>query len=124
MDTIEKAVREVIPKTVEECFGKHTVQVKNDMTKLWSHTLYGDDFPEYDPEIGKNKADRIAKASATESSPPKSLFGAVRFAVQHQKNDEKNQDVRRKTVVIYKAPEVVEPDFDKRKEQDNKTWTD
>ena len=120
METIEKTVRQVIPVAMTECFSDHSTKIASDMTKLWSSTLYGDDFPAFDSSITKSQAKRIAQASGTATSPPSSVFGAVRHAVQQQKTEDKQQETRRKTIVIYRAPETVEPDFNKRVESDEK----
>ena len=115
--TVHQSIKSVIPEVLDDCMnGLNNVvsqKLTANMSKLWSDTLYGDDFPALDTSIITQKAaDREVRAQASKSADekPRSLFGALKNVVKQQQNEDRHEELRRKTVVIFKAPEETETD--------------
>ena len=122
---IENSIREVVPEVVKKCvenLNRDLCQnVSNDMSKLWTSTLFGkDDFPEVDTGIETQKqADRVV-AAANRTKPNGMMQGVLKRAFQQHKALEVKHSERQKNLVFFRVPEVVENDFNTRKESDTK----
>ena len=87
-----------------------------------NETLFGDDYPEFDPNISHKQAKRIAKEQ--NKSPPPTLNSVMKTAVNEQKKEDKKEDSAkaqaRCNIIIYNLEEPAENDGEKRKETTDK----
>ena len=88
-------------------------------TKTWAETLFGQDFPVYDPNISKNEAKKIA------AEPLPALIQKAVHAgqVENKKEEQEMLDIRC-NIVVYNLPEPKEDDFEKRQNEQRKKVTE
>ena len=88
-------------------------------TKTWAETLFGQEFPAYDPNISKNEAKKIAAQPL-----PAMIQKAVHAShIENKKEEQEMLDIR-SNIVIYNMPEPNEDDFEKRQNEQRKLVTE
>ena len=115
-ETVERVIRDVLPASM-----KDSVKELNDnMLKLWSSTLFGvDEFPKYDASIGtKRDLNGAIEKSEPKGSAKGIMKGLVKQGLKEHKLEENAQEIRKKTLIVYRLPEAPEQDEVKRGEID------
>ena len=91
------------------------------LRSVLNETLFGDDFPEFDPAISHTQAKRIAKEQ-NKPAPP-TLHTIISNAAVEQKHADKKEDtekaIARCNVIIYGMDEPTESDGEVRKAETN-----
>ena len=92
--------------------------IEKHMRQVMNETLFGEDYPQFDPNISHKQAKPIAKEQNL--PPPPTLNSIVKSSVVQQKNEEKQEDtekaIARCNIIIYGVKEPSETDGEKRKE--------
>ena len=95
--------------------------LERQMRAIMNETLFGDDFPEFDPSISHAQAKRIAKEQ-NRPGPP-TLQSVIENSALEQKHAEKKEDTEkamaRCNIIIYGLDEPTESDGEKRKIETN-----
>ena len=93
--------------------------IEKQMREVMNETIFGDEYPEFDPSISHKQAKRIAKEQ-NKPAPP-TLNTVMHTAVVEQKKAEKQEDsekaIARCNIIVYGLDEPKEADGEKRKEQ-------
>ena len=103
--------------------NKFSQDISLHMREIMNETLFGDDYPEFDPTISHKQAKLLAKEQ--NKSPPPTLNSVLKSTVNEQKKEDKKEDSAkaqaRCNIIIYNLEEPTENDGVKRKEiTDNK----
>ena len=92
--------------------------VETQLRKVMNETLFGEDYPEFDPNISHKQAKRLAKEQ--NRPPPPTLNTVVKAATNQQKLSENKENadkaLARFNIIVYGIEETTETDGEKRKE--------
>ena len=91
--------------------------LQTNLRSILTETLFGDEFPEFDPSISHSQAKKLAK-ECNKPNPP-TLQSVLQSAAVAQKKEEQQEEVEksaaRNNIIIYGLPEREVKDFDVRK---------
>ena len=97
---------------------KMSGNMERQFRQIMNDTIFGDDFPDFDPNISHKQAKRIA--AEQNRTPPPTLNTVMKTAVVEQKKEEKKEDaekaIARCNIIIYGIEEPKEEDGEKRNE--------
>ena len=89
------------------------------MRVVMNETLFGDEYPEFDPTISHKQAKKLANEQ--NKAPPPTLSSVVQSAASEQKMVDRKEDseksIARCNLIIYGLPEPEEEDGEKRKDE-------
>ena len=117
---VEKSIEEVVvPKMIDQIQNSMDILGAN-ITKQWSSLFGANDFPEYDPNISERQAKNIASAEELESRANREgiLAGTLKKVQRECNKENADQELRKRTVIVYRVPEKNEKDNKKRKDSD------
>ena len=101
--------------------SKFSQDISKQMREIMNDTIFGDDYPEFDPNISHKQAKRIANEQ--NKTPPPTLNTIMKSAVNEQKREEKKEDSEqaqaRCNIIIYNLEEPSETDGERRKTSTN-----
>ena len=95
------------------------------ITKQWSSLFGENDFPAYDPKISERQAkdlanEAIAEGVAKNAGREGILAGTLKKVQKECNREIADQELRKRTVIVYRVPEKNEKDNRKRKDADMK----
>ena len=116
MDALKKQVTNAV-----QGINNFSSNLASQMRAIMNETLFGDDFPEFDPSISHAQAKRLAKEH-NRPAPP-TIQSVIHNSALEQKNAEKKEDtekaIARCNIIVYGLDEPSENDGEKRKTETN-----
>ena len=122
---IRQTLTEIAPGIVGAEIQKASKESCKEVKQLITETMLGD-FPTFDPSISHAQSKKIAKKAnnantgGEESAPSivNAMGQVVEQVLDQRKKDDQHQDAIRCNVVLFGVPEIKDPDYQKRKQND------